>query len=211
MSILTRLSSQVGDRSEYSNRKVVLQCLEDPLLLDEIAAGLTGKDAALIGDCAEVMTHVAAQHPEWVAPYAPALSALIGHKKTRVRWEAMHALALVAASVPAIIASLLPTLAGLIRSDPSVIVRDYATDAIAGYAATGKPAAAEAYPLLKDALGVWGGKHAGHALKGLACVAALAPELREEIGAIAAEYSQSGRTVVRKAAKELLKGIEAES
>jgi hypothetical protein len=208
MSILAKLSSQVGDRSEYSNRKVVIQCLDDPDLLAEIAEGLKSKNAALVGDCAEVLTQVAEQHPDWVAPYAEALTALLNHKTTRVRWEAMHALALVTASVPTIIDSLLPTLAEKVRSDSSVIVRDYATDAMANYAATGKSAAERAYPFLKEALTVWNGKHAGHALKGLVNVAKQAPALRDELQAIGEEYSRSGKGVVRKAAKELLRAIE---
>ncbi|HOH30356.1 MAG TPA: hypothetical protein PLC40_11825 [Candidatus Hydrogenedentes bacterium] len=208
MSILAKLSSQVGDRSEYSNRKVVIQCLDDPDLLAEIAGGLKSTNAALVGDCAEVLTMIAEQQPDWVAPYSEALAALLNHKVTRVRWEAMHALAFVATSAPTAIGSLLPTLAEMIRADSSVIVRDYATDAIANYAATGKSAAERAYPLLKEALTVWNGKHAGHALKGLTNVAKKVPALREELYAIGEEYFQTGKTVVRKAAKELLRAIE---
>lgn len=207
MSILTKLSSQVGDRSEYSNRKVVIQCLDDPDLLAEIAEGLRSKNAALVGDCAEVLTQVAEQHPDWVASYAEALTALLSHKTTRVRWEAMHALALVAASAPTVVSSLLPTLAEKVRTDSSVIVRDYATDAIANYAATGKLAAERAHPLLREALTVWNGKHAGHALKGLVNVARQAPALRDELYAIGEEYSRSGKGVVRKAVKELLRAV----
>jgi hypothetical protein len=211
ISILSKLSSQVGDRSEYSNRKVVIQCLDDPDLLAEIAEGLNSKNAALVGDCAEVLTQVAEQHPDWVAPYAEGLAVLLNHKTTRVRWEAVHALALVAASAPTVIAPLLPTLAEKIRADSSVIVRDYATDAIANYAATGKPAAERAYPLLKEALTAWDGKHAGHALKGLVNVAMTMPTLSDELRAIAEEYSLAGRAVVRKSAKELFKVIESSS
>lgn len=211
MSILAKLSSQVGDRSEYSNRKVVIQCLDDPDLLAEIAEGLKSKNAALVGDCAEVLTQVAEQHPDWVAPYAEALATLLSHKTTRVRWEAMHALALVAASAPTVIASLLPTLAKMIRADASVIVRDYATDAIANYAASGKSAAEKAYPLLKEALTVWNGKHAGHALKGLVNVVKRVPALRDELYAIGEEYSRSSKSVVRKAAKELLRAVKPET
>ncbi|MDZ7332708.1 MAG: hypothetical protein ONB31_12075 [candidate division KSB1 bacterium] len=210
MSILNKLSSQVGDRSEYSNRKVVIQCLDDPDLLAEVAEGLKSKDAALVGDCAEVLTQVAEQHPEWVAPYAEALAALLNHRATRVRWEAMHALAFVAACVPTRIASLLPTLAEKVRGDSSVIVRDYATDAIANFAATGKSAAETAYPLLKEALTVWNGKHAGHALKGLLNVARQIPALRAELIAIGEEYSHSVKGVVRKAAKDLLRATGPE-
>ncbi len=209
MSILSKLSSQVGDRSEYSNRKIVIQCLDDPALLEEIAEGLKNRNAALVGDCAEVLTKVAEQHPDWIAPYAEALAALLNHKTTRVRWEAVHALALVATSTPRTIAPLLQRLVDMIRTDSSVIVRDCATDTIGNYAATGKLAAEKAYPLLKDALTAWDGKQAGHALKGLVNVAAMAPALRNELGAIAEEYSRGGRAVVRKAAKELLKAAES--
>jgi len=203
MSILTRLSSQVGDRSEYANRKVVLQCMDDPDLLDEIAEGLKDKNAALVGDCAEVLTKVAEVHPDWVAPYAGALAALLDHKTTRVRWEAVHALALVATSAPATITAVLTRLAEMVRTDSSVIVRDHAVDAIANYAATGKAAAVRAYPLLVEALTVWNGKQAGHALMGLSNVALLVPELHDELRAIAEEFSLAERPVVRKAARAL--------
>jgi hypothetical protein len=210
MSILTQLSSQTGDRSEGSNHKVVIQCLEHPELLTEIAGGLTEKNAALAGDCAEVMTQVAEQRPDYVAPYARALSELLAHKATRVRWEAMHALALTATSTPATITGLLPTLAGMIRDDPSIIVRDYATDAASNYASSGKMAAENAFPLLKEALAVWNGRHAGHALKGLVHVAKLAPAHQAEINLIGQKYSEEGRAVVRKQAKELLKAIQTQ-
>lgn len=110
MSIISELSSQVGDRSQSANHKVVVQCLDDPTLLADISAGLEHKNAALVGDCAEVMTQVAEQRPESVAPYAQALAPLLKHKATRVRWEAVHALAYIAAFNPETIADLLPTL-----------------------------------------------------------------------------------------------------
>ncbi len=111
MGVLQQLSSQAGDRSEYSNRKVALRCLDQPELLAEIAAGLDSRDVKLVGDCAEVLTMVAETRPDLIAPYAKKLAVLLAHKTTRVRWEAMHALALVASQVPRVIASLLPRLA----------------------------------------------------------------------------------------------------
>jgi hypothetical protein len=209
LSILNQLSSQTGDRTEASNLKVVAQCLENPNLLTEIAEGLKESDAALMGDCAEVLTKVAEVHPEWVVPYAEALSALLSSKNTRVRWEAVHALSLVATLTPATIAPLLPILMEKIRTDASVIVRDYATDTIANYASTGKSAAECAYPLLKETLTSWGGKQAGHALLGLVSVARLVPRAHSELHAIAREYSHSSRGVVAKAAKGLLKVLDS--
>lgn len=211
MSILNQLSSQTGDSTEASNLKVVAQCLENPGLLSEIAGGLTQKDVALVGDCAEIMTKVAEERPEDVVPYAKALSAFLPSKNTRVRWEAMHALALVAALTPATIASLLPKLMEILRSDKSVIVRDYATDAIANYASTSKLAADRAYPLLKETLTLWDSKQASHALQGLAHVAVLVPSIGAELLGIAQVYLHSERTVVRKAAKGLLKVLNSQS
>ncbi len=205
MTLLSQLSSQVGDRTEYSNRKVVLACLDKPAQLAEIAHGLESKDAALLGDCAEVMTQVAELHPEWVAPHARALAALLTHKTTRVRWESMHALALVAMLAPKVIAPLLPQLGEMIRCDSSVIVRDHAVDAIANYAKTSPRAARAAYPYLKQALIAWDGKQAAHALNGLINVASVLPELSGELHTIGIRYLNHHRGVVRKAAKMLVK------
>lgn len=181
MSILNQLSSQVGDRTEQSNLEVVALCLDQPALLAEIAAGLTRNEAALLGDCAEVLTKVAEERPDLVAPHANALTPLLAHKTTRVRWEAMHALALIAPELPQAIHSMLPRLREMIHNDSSVIVRDYATEAVANYARTGSQAAQAAYPILLEALTVWNEKHAGRALNGLSHVAAAAPELADEL------------------------------
>jgi hypothetical protein len=207
MSILNQLSSQTGDRTEYSNRKVVVQCLENPGLLEEIIAGLTKKDAALVGDCAEVLTQVAEDHPDWVAPSVGELALLLDHKNTRVRWEAMHALALVATLIPETIRSILPQLREILHRDRSVIVRDHATDAVASYASTGESAAQAAFPILKEMLTLWEAKQAGHALLGLVQVAYRLPAAQAELRQIADDYASFPRPVVRKAAKALEKAV----
>ncbi len=207
MSILNHLSSQTGDRSEYSNRKAAIQCLDNPDLLEQIASGLKETDTALQGDCAEVLTKVAEDHPQLILPYGVELARLIQHKNTRVRWEAMHALALISRLSPALIASLLPRLAEVLHSDASVIVRDHATDAVAVYASTSANAAQAAFPILKDMLSLWNGKQAGHALQGLVNVARLLPSTRPEIRAIAEDYAHFPRAVVHNAAKALLKEL----
>ena len=208
MSILAQLSSQVGDRSEASNRKVVSQCLENPAFLDEIVLGLKQSDAALVGDCAEVLTKVAELHPDWVAPHAGTLSTLLIHKNNRVRWESMHVLALVTTLATGTIMALIPLLVQLARQDQSVIVRDHAVDAMANYASTGQQAAYCVYPYLKEALTLWGGKQTHHALQGLVYVARLLPETHAELLDISRQYVASKRPVVKKAAKALQQVIE---
>ena len=207
MTILTQLSSQTGDRTEQSNLDVVRLCLENSILLEDIAEGLMNEDANLVGDCAEVMTKVAEQRPELVSPYAEKLAQLLGHKKTRAHWEAVHALALVAVLAPNVIEQHFGQVADLIRHDSSVIVRDYSVDMIGSYAETRAEAARAAYPLLLEALTLRDGKQAAHALNGLGKVAKAAPELEGEIMGIAQEYTSHGRSVVQKAAKALVKAL----
>ena len=205
MSVLDRLSSQTGDRTAASNRKGIAECLARPALLAEIAEGLAGKDAALLGDCAEVLTEVAKERPEWIAPYAGPLAGLLTHTTTRVRWEATHALALVAAQDPAVIPPLLPHLAQMIHDDASVIVRDYAVDAVGNYAATSEAAAQAACPVLVASLPLWNGKQAAHVLEGLVHVVSAAPGLGDELRPLGERYLDDGRARVRKAAKALVK------
>ncbi len=212
MGVLNDLSSPQGDRTAQSNLTVAARCLKRPALLQEIAGALTnaltGKNAALLGDCAEVFTEVAKKKPELVAPYAGTLVSLILHPTTRVRWEAMHALALTAGAAPRTVAPLLPRLREIIKNDASVIVRDYAVDAVGSYAGTGAAAAKAAFPILVEALAAWNGKQAGHALNGLLEVARLTPGRAPELRAIATRYLEGGTGVMRKAAKALLLATE---
>jgi hypothetical protein len=105
--------------------------------------------------------------------------ALLRHTTTRVRWEAMHALALVAA---------------------------LAADRMLAQA--GEAAAVQVYPLLQEALTAAGGKHAGRALAALAHVARSAPALAPEIAQHARDYADHAKPVVRKAAKALLRAVQ---
>ena len=150
MSVLERLSSASGDSTEASNKAVAAEALDCPDLLDEVAAGLELADRKLLGDCVEVFTEVAKERPALVAPYAARIIPLLGHRDTRVRWEATHAVALVAALVPDQIAPLLPDLAAKIERDRSVIVRDCAVIALGEYGRSGPEAARRAFPLLGE-------------------------------------------------------------
>ena len=207
MSILDQLSSRVGDRTERSNRAVAEWCLADPSLLPEIAAGLQSGDRLLAGDCAEVLTMVAEVGPALVSPFVADLCILLDHDYTRARWEAVHALALIATRAPETIHSNLPTLADMIRTDRSTIVRDHAVDAVANYASIGPQQAEESYSILLEAVELWEGKHAHHALPGLAHVAGSHPEHREEILRVAEGMLNHPKGVVRKAARNLLRSF----
>ncbi len=207
MNILSQLSSQMHDRTEASNRKVVMQCIANPMLLEEIAAGIKSGTPELVGDCAEVFTEVSQEHPELVAPYGALLIDLIEHKNTRVRWEAVHALAHITTCIPEVIRPILPQIAQLIEQDRSVIVRDHAVDILSNFASTSPQAARQVYPHLSAALTQWEGKHAAHALPGLVQTARHWPDVREEIQTSLEPLLSSPKGIVRKAARDALKAI----
>lgn len=203
MSVLQRLSSAAGDRSEASNKAVASEALDRPELLEEVAVGLDWRDPKLVGDCAEVFTEVAKVNPALVAPYADRIIPLIDHKNTRVRWESTRALALVAALVPDQITPLLPNLLAKIERDKSVIVRDGAILALGEYGSSSPERARETFPHLEWALWQWEGKHAKLVLEGMSKLVETEPELEPELRRAAAACLDHRRANVRKLAKKL--------
>ena len=205
MSILSKLSSQSGDRTEASNKRVAANVLKEPALLDEIVKGLASTDAKLAGDCAEVMTMVAEAQPDLVAPYADALIAQLAHKNTRVRWEAMHCLAEVAARVPNKIAPIRRTLDKMIALDKSVIVRDHAIRTLGEYGSTSPAASRLVWQHLREALVLWDGKHAGKALAAMQKLVDVDATLKPDAQKVARRFVEHKSASVRTAAKKLLK------
>ena len=211
LSILQELSSVVGDRTEAANRNVVKKCLQNLNLLPTIAIGLSSEEVTLVGDCAEVLTKVAQERPELVVPYFSLLQPLLTRKTTRIRWESMHAIALITPNIPERVFVFLSLFQELIGHDPSTIVRDYAIETIANLAKTNNEMAVACYPILKESLHVWQGKHRGRALKGMVHVVKNAPEYALEIRMIVEDYIHDNRGVIKKAAKILMKEIEQET
>lgn len=207
MSIIDQVSSRVGDRTETSNVIVALQCIDSPGLLSAIVNALSDKDEKLAGDCAEVLTKVAEEKPDLIVPYAQNLVNLLRNKSTRARWEAAHALALITEYAGNIIEPELQFIEGLVKSDKSVIVRDYSTDIIANYAKCGPEQARAAFPILKEALYLWDGKHAAHAIYGLINISMVIHDYDDELMQIGNDFSVSGKGVVVKSAKMLMKEI----
>lgn len=208
MSLLNRLSSLSGDRTEQSNREVAALCVDNPALLEEIAAGLVSGDAALAGDCAEVLTMTGERLPEAIVPYADRLATLLGHGTPRVRWEAMHALAWVAPYKSGLIVKLLPELDRILREDRSTIVRDYAIECLGRAVDGNEQTAAAVWPVLRQAIGGWGGKHLARLLTAMTAVAAASPELAVELLPYGHEHADHPRSSVRKEARRLVKTIE---
>ncbi|MBP8083193.1 MAG: hypothetical protein KAZ87_08345 [Spirochaetes bacterium] len=209
MSIIDKLSSRVGDRTEESNKIVAAECLKKTVLLKEIESGLLSCDAKLAADCAEVMTNVGINNPRMLVPFADVLLKTITHKNSKAKWEAVHSVSLIAGYIPDNILNNLPVISSLMLNDKSVIVRDYSTDIIANYAGVGKAEAERAYPMLKEMLYRYEGKHAGHALKGLMNVVRILPDEKNVIAGIAEEFLLHKKAVIAKTAKRLMKYIQS--
>jgi hypothetical protein len=205
MSILDELSSQIGDRTETANKRVAAQVLKKPVLLKQIADGLASANSRLVGDCAEVMTNVAAVKPNLVVPYVNSLIRQIDHEDTRVRWESMHSLAEIASSIPNKISPAVAKLAEKIGIDKSVIVRDYAIGTLGEYGGTSASATREVWPHLCKALRLWEGKHAGKVLEAMYKAISVDPSLKPDAQKIAEQFQNHKNAKVRTMAKRLLK------
>jgi hypothetical protein len=205
MSQIDRLSSQSGERNAGLNKKIVLECIQNPEKLEDISAGLNSTDARLAGDCAEVFSLAAMDRPDLAAPYAEAICGVRGHKTTRVRWEAAHCLALISPLRPELLTAMIPELMDTIRFDESIIVRDYSIDILANLSSTSAESARAAFDGLVESLRLWNGRHAGHALPGLAHAAQFLPERKAEILAKIEPFLSSDKEVIRKAARKAAK------
>lgn len=207
MTILAHLSSQTGDKTEASNKAVAALCLNDPKLLKEVSSGLSEKNTNLVSDCAEVMTLVAEKNPKLASKYLSEILPLIHHKKTKARWEAMHAISLMAHLVPDVIESILLDLEDIIQKDNSTIVRDHTTEIISTYSGLTSHTANIGFPYLKLILNKWKDKHASRALEGMFKAYQVMPSLKKEILAYTLEYRDSPKGIAKKAANKILKAL----
>ncbi len=205
MSIINELASQTGARGGDVNREIALKCISNPELLKEISGSIGVKDVKIAGDCCEVMTEVAKLKPELIKPYAHLLPALFRHKNGRIQWETMHCFALTAHLVPHVVKPQLEELMDIIRTSKGIIVRDYAIDSLCNYANADNEAAEEAFPLLKECLDSWDGRHAGHVLEGFYNIIKVHPRLKAEIHALALPFTGNTKGTIVKVAKKVIK------
>ncbi|MFZ1083929.1 MAG: HEAT repeat domain-containing protein [Terracidiphilus sp.] len=207
MSIVERLSTSVGDRTQGANLAVAETVKANTSLLAEIADGFDTASVKLLGDCVEIFTMVAVGQPEAVIPYLPAFQKLLHIRDKRVRWEAAHTLALTAIHAPDVIKKMVADLEELVARDESMIVRGYALQALGEYARS-KPAAADSvFIFLRESLGLWQGEHAHLALEALGKAALANKDYASEVTEIASGYANHEKSRMKKAAKTVLKQL----
>lgn len=207
MYILGELSSQIGDKTEASNKLVSEKCIQAPELLGEIANGLSSKDNKLAADCAEVLTFVSESHPDLVVSYIDAIVPLLDHKHTKVRWEATHTIAQLAATNASAVKPLLESLWRMALSDKSKIVQDYATVAIGNYGGSSKEAATVALPMLARILEIEGDRQAVRVIEGMNKLLAVNPVLHDDIREIAKSQADNTKSSIKRAYGKLVKQL----
>ncbi len=205
MEIINQLSSQIGDKSEASNKIVAQKCIQTPKLLDDIVIGFNSKDKKLVGDCIEVFTMVSDTNPELIISYSAKIIDLLKSKETRIRWEATHSLANISRKIPDTILSILPLFQELIQNDKSIIVRDYSIDAIANLADVNEIYSEKAFELLKYSLELWGERHGKQVFQGFYNVLKFHPNYKNEIETLAEPFINAKKGTVAKAAKKVIK------
>ncbi len=207
MAIINELSSQVGDKTETSNKLVAEKCINTPKLLDEIAEGLSSKDKKLAADCAEVFTFVSENHPDVVAPYIDTIALSLNHKHTKVRWEATHTIAQIASTNPDVVKPLLSHLHQMALSDKSKIVQDYATVAIGNYGGSSKDAATTALPMLARILAIEGDRQAVRVIDGMSKLLVVNPSLSDNIRDVAKSQADNPKSSIKRAYGKLIKQL----
>lgn len=183
-------------------------CKETPTLLNQIAEGLLHTDVKIAGDCAEVFTKVAETHPHLVTPYAKQLLSSIHHKHTRVRWESMHAVALISFSIPNRIFDVLEEIQERMFLDQSTIVKDYSILCLGNLASCGEAEAKMILPILKKGLLQLEEKFLSKLLTAMIGIAKVSPSLAAEVLVYGYDYEVHPKSSVQKAAKKLVKAAK---
>jgi hypothetical protein len=94
------------------------------------------------------------------------------------------------------------------ENDESTIVRDYTLDTIVNYAKTSAETSVKSYELLKQALELWGEKHAKQVFKGFNYVLDNCSDYRVEINSLAQPYLSANKKIVATEAKKIIKRTE---
>ncbi len=207
--MLLMLSSQTGDSTQHSNVKVAAICIEDSVLLKQIAEGLFHKDVKLAGDCAEVLVKVAETHAHLVAPYVEQLLGSIEHPNSRVRWETMHALAWISPHVSMRLMKELDAIQARLFTDSSTIVKDYSILCLGNVAACGEAEARTIFPILVRCIDQLGEKFLSKTLAAMTGMTKVSPHVAIEALRYGHEYESHPKGSVQKAAKKLLKAAKS--
>lgn len=207
MSILNKLSSMSNEKPTIANKLVSNECISNPELIEEIVNNINSKNHKLAFDCAEVLTMIAEYNPNLILPYTESIFKYLKHKKSNIRWEIAHSLALSSHLKGKFINEKIDEILEVIAQDDSIVVRDYAIDILVGYALIGEHEAITVYPYLVKSLSVHNARHAGHVIDGFVNVVKKTNIYNNEILELLEPFLEDKKKVVVQKAKRLTKLI----
>jgi hypothetical protein len=98
MSVLDKLATSLGQRSEVPNQKLARELAEkkDAAGIRELAENLWNKNGNIASDCIKTLYEVGYLQPELIAPYVNDFLQLIRSRENRLVWGGMLALSTIA-------------------------------------------------------------------------------------------------------------------
>jgi hypothetical protein len=152
MSVLNKLASALGRRDEIPNQALAADIARrrDRKAVQELIAGLAGKDKRIQSDCIKVLYEIGERDAKLIAGYRTTFADLLRSKHNRLAWGAMTALDQIAKVDPARIYALIDQVCSAANGG-SVITRDHAIGILTKLGASKRYAKA-CLPLLVEQL-----------------------------------------------------------
>lgn len=99
MSVLDKLATSLGQRSEVPNQDLARELVQkkDTAGIRELAENLWNKNSNIASDCIKTLYEIGYLQPELIAPYVNDFLKLIKSRENRLVWGGMLALATIAA------------------------------------------------------------------------------------------------------------------
>ncbi len=99
MSVLDKLATSLGQRSDVPNQELAREMVEkkDAASIRELAENLWNKNSNVASDCIKTLYEIGYLQPELIAPYVNDFLKLIKSRENRLVWGGMLALATIAA------------------------------------------------------------------------------------------------------------------
>ncbi len=147
--MIEKLACKLGRSDEAPNIALAQELCQnrDANGIQEIVAGLHGKDKAVAGDCIKVLYEIGKREPALVCAYTEDFLACLRAKNNRLVWGGMTALAQIAACAPGPVFEGIDTVISAYKTG-SVITVDNSVSVFAGLCKAGGDYAKTVLPIL---------------------------------------------------------------
>ena len=153
MSVLDRLASSLGQRSDIPNQELARDLVQkkDKDGIRELAENLWNRNSNIASDCIKTLYEIGYLQPELIAPYVNDFLRLVRSRENRLVWGGMLALANIAALKPAEIFAQVEWVMKATR-EGSVITADNGIKTLAGVAGCKEEYNRVIFPFLREHL-----------------------------------------------------------